>query len=55
MLALLGRGWSNAQIGRELHISPHTVRTHGQDILQKLGMHSRLEAATFAMQHELDL
>jgi RNA polymerase sigma factor (sigma-70 family) len=50
VLALLGRGWSNAQIGRELSISPHTVRTHIQNILQKLEMHSKLEAATFAMQ-----
>jgi DNA-binding NarL/FixJ family response regulator len=53
VLMLLGRGWSNAQIGRELYISPHTVRTHVQNILQKLEMHSKLEAATFAMQHEL--
>jgi DNA-binding NarL/FixJ family response regulator len=53
VLALLGRGGSNAQIGRELYISPHTVRTHVQNILQKLEMHSKLEAATFAMQHEL--
>jgi RNA polymerase sigma factor (sigma-70 family) len=51
VLALLGRGWSNARIGRELYISPHTVRTHVQNILQKLEMHSKLEAATFAMQH----
>jgi RNA polymerase sigma factor (sigma-70 family) len=50
VLALLGRGWSNAQIGRELSISPHTVRTHIQNLLQKLGMHSKLEAATLAMQ-----
>jgi DNA-binding NarL/FixJ family response regulator len=53
VLALLGRGWSNVQIGSELYISPHTVRTHVQNILQKLEMHSKLEAATFAMQHEL--
>jgi RNA polymerase sigma factor (sigma-70 family) len=39
VLALLGLGWSNAQIGRELYISPHTVRTHLQNILQKLEMH----------------
>jgi DNA-binding NarL/FixJ family response regulator len=51
VLALLGRGWSNAQIGRELYISPHTVRTHVQNILQKLEMHSKLEAASIAMEH----
>jgi DNA-binding NarL/FixJ family response regulator len=51
VLALLGRGWSNAQIGRELSISPHTVRTHVQNILQKLEMHSKLEAASIAMEH----
>src|SRR6266700_2295476 len=53
VLALLGRGWRNSRIGDELFISPHTVRTHVQNILQKLEMHSKLEAATFAMQHEL--
>ena len=53
VLALLGRGWNNARIGRELFISPHTVRTHVQNILQKLEMHSKLEAATFAMQRDL--
>jgi two-component system, NarL family, nitrate/nitrite response regulator NarL len=53
VLALLGRGWNNARIGRELFISPHTVRTHVQNILQKLEMHSKLEAATFAMQRDI--
>ena len=53
VLALLGRGWSNRQIGNELYISPHTVRTHVQNILEKLELHSRLEAATYAMR-ELD-
>lgn len=50
MLALLSRGWDNARIGRDLFISQHTVRTHIQNILEKLEMHSRLEAATFAME-----
>ena len=53
VLTGMSQGKSNAQIGRELYISPHTVRTHVQNILQKLEMHSKLEAATFAMQHEL--
>jgi DNA-binding NarL/FixJ family response regulator len=38
-----------------LYISPHTVRTHVQNILEKLEMHSRLEAATFAMERTSEL
>jgi DNA-binding NarL/FixJ family response regulator len=54
VLMLLSRGWDNARIGRDLFISQHTVRTHIQNILEKLGMHSKLEAATFAMQQSID-
>jgi RNA polymerase sigma factor (sigma-70 family) len=50
VLALLGRGWSSVQIGRELFISQHTVRAHVRNILQKLEMHSEQEAATTVMQ-----
>jgi DNA-binding NarL/FixJ family response regulator len=56
VLALLSKGWDNARIGRDLFISQHTVRTHIQNILEKLGMHSKLEAATYAMRSlELEL
>jgi two-component system, NarL family, nitrate/nitrite response regulator NarL len=55
VLALLSRGWDNARIAQELFISQHTVRTHIQNILEKLGMHSKLEAATFAMQQSMQL
>ena len=55
VLALLSRGWDNPRIGKELFISQHTVRTHIQNILEKLGMHSKLEAATFAMQRATEL
>jgi two-component system nitrate/nitrite response regulator NarL len=55
VLALLSRGWDNGRIGRDLFISQHTVRTHIQNILEKLGMHSKLEAATFAMQRSMEL
>jgi two-component system NarL family response regulator len=55
VLALLSKGWDNARIGRDLFISQHTVRTHIQNILEKLGMHSKLEAATFAMQRSMEL
>jgi RNA polymerase sigma factor (sigma-70 family) len=42
ILALVQRGRSLAQIGRELFISPHTVRVHLQNILAKLEMAFRL-------------
>jgi two-component system nitrate/nitrite response regulator NarL len=55
VLARFSRGWDNARIGADLYISRHTVRTHIQNILGKLGMHSKLEAAAFAMQQALEL
>jgi two-component system, NarL family, nitrate/nitrite response regulator NarL len=55
VLALFSKGWDNARIGRELFISQHTVRTHIQNILEKLGVHSKLEAATFATQRLMEL
>jgi DNA-binding NarL/FixJ family response regulator len=54
VLSLLSRGWDNAKIGKDLFISQHTVRTHIQNILEKLGMHSKLEAAAFAMRFSFD-
>jgi len=44
ILQLLSLGRSTAAVGRELEISPATVRNHIQHILRKLGTHSRLEA-----------
>lgn len=49
VLALLARGKKTADIAEELVISPETARTHAQNILAKLGLHSRLEAATFVV------
>ena len=47
VLSLLARGADNETIGAALVISPHTARTHIQNILSKLGAHSRLEATSF--------
>jgi len=51
VLALLVRGSSGGDIAAQLGISRNTVRTHVQSILTKLQVHSRLEAATFAVRH----
>ena len=53
VLALLVGGASGREISEELGISRNTVRTHVQSILTKLQVHSRLEAATFAVRHRL--
>ena len=55
VLDLLVEGASGPEIAQRLGISTNTVRTHVQSILNKLQVHSRLEAATFAVRHGLVL
>ena len=45
----LSLGHDNATVARALHMSPNTVRTHVQNILSKLGVHSKLEAVSRAV------
>jgi DNA-binding NarL/FixJ family response regulator len=47
VLALLSRGADNRAIAAQLVISSETARTHIQNVLAKLGVHSRIEAAAF--------
>ncbi len=53
ILALLGKGRSNAEIAQQLTISPKTVDHHVSAILSKLQVRSRLEAAAAARQKNL--
>jgi two-component system nitrate/nitrite response regulator NarL len=53
VLACLTDGADNDAIARSLVISPETVRTHIQNILAKLGVHSRLEATVFVRRQGL--
>ena len=53
VLALLARGTTSAEMARRLSISPNTLRTHVQSVLTKLQVHSRLEAASFAVRNDL--
>jgi two-component system NarL family response regulator len=46
-------GFSRPQIAQRLHVSAHTVRTHTQNLLAKLGVHSTLEAVALALRHGL--
>jgi two-component system nitrate/nitrite response regulator NarL len=53
VLGMLVEGASSALIAQRLSISPNTVRSHIQSILPKLQVHSRLEAAAFAVRNGL--
>jgi DNA-binding NarL/FixJ family response regulator len=49
-LRLIADGLSNAEIGQQLYISETTVKTHVTHILQKLGLHDRVQAIVLAHQ-----
>lgn len=53
VLRLIVAGWSNPRIAEALFISPRTVTTHVTNILAKLGVESRAEAAARAVRDGL--
>lgn len=53
VLRLLAEGVSTSAIAKELYISWATVRKHIQNILTKLGLHTKLEAVTYAIKNNL--
>jgi predicted ATPase/DNA-binding CsgD family transcriptional regulator len=53
VLGLVAQGLTNAQIARDLFISPNTVNRHLNSIYRKLGVTSRAAATRFATQHRL--
>ncbi len=53
VLALIARGHTNKQIAEHLSVSEKTARNHVSNILEKLGMSRRSEAAAYAVEHKL--
>ncbi len=53
VLQALAEGLSNKEIAAKLHMSVDTERTHMMNILNKLGVHSRIQALVFATRHGL--
>ncbi|MFJ9010357.1 response regulator [Streptomyces canus] len=50
VLVMLARGKANKEIARELRIGQQTVKTYVSHIFDKLGVHSRTQAVTHALQ-----
>jgi DNA-binding NarL/FixJ family response regulator len=53
VLSLVIKGLNNPQIAKQLNVSRSTVNTHVSNILSKLGVENRLEAAALAHEHNL--
>jgi two-component system, NarL family, nitrate/nitrite response regulator NarL len=51
ILAALARGASNKEIAREFELAESTVKIHVQNILRKLNLTSRVQAAVYAVEH----
>ena len=53
VLKLIARGMNNRDIAKELFISENTVKNHVRNILEKLQIHSRMEAVMVAVRDKL--
>jgi two-component system nitrate/nitrite response regulator NarL len=53
VLGMLAAGRTTPEIAERLHISQLTARSHIQNILEKLEVHSKAEAVAFAFQKNL--
>ncbi len=53
VLRLVARGLNNREVAKELFISENTVKNHVRNILEKLQLHSRMEAVMYAMKEKL--
>jgi len=53
VLRLVAQGQSNREIAKSLFIAENTVKNHVRNILEKLHLHSRMEAVVYAMREKL--
>ena len=53
VLKLVAQGMSNKEIAAELYISENTVKNHVRNILEKLHLHSRMEAVVYAVREKI--
>jgi two-component system NarL family response regulator len=53
VLRLVAKGMANRDIAKQLYISENTVKNHIRNILEKLQLHSRMEAVVYAVREKL--
>jgi len=53
VIELIAEGLSNKAVGKQLHISVHTVKSHLRNIMEKLTLNSRLQIAAYV--HKRDI
>ena len=53
VLKLVAQGFNNRDIAKDLFISENTVKNHVRNILEKLHLHSRMEAVVYAVREKL--
>jgi DNA-binding NarL/FixJ family response regulator len=53
VLKLVAKGMSNKEVADQLYISENTVKNHVRNILEKLHLHSRMEAVMYAVRKRL--
>jgi two-component system NarL family response regulator len=53
VLRLVAEGLNNREIGQRLFISENTVKNHIRNILEKLHLHSRMEAVVYAVREKM--
>jgi DNA-binding NarL/FixJ family response regulator len=53
VLRLVAQGMNNRDIAKELYISENTVKNHIRNILEKLHLHSRMEAVVYAVREKM--
>ncbi len=53
VLKLVAKGLANRDIARQLYISENTVKNHIRNILEKLQLHSRIQAVAYALREKI--
>jgi two-component system response regulator NreC len=53
ILTLVARGYTNAEIGQQLYLSPKTIDTYRRRVLQKLALETRADMVDYALKNGL--